>query len=71
MSVPSDHCTTKFGQMKDIDWKVLLPVAGITLVAGIAVGAFVVKPALDKAKAKKLAAKKGGSKSAEGTDKKA
>ncbi len=56
--------------MKDIDWKVILPVAGITLIAGIAVGVFVVKPALDKAKAKKLAAKKGGSKTAEGIAKK-
>lgn len=46
--------------MKDIDWKILLPVAGIALIGGTALGVFVVKPALDKAKAKKLAQKKGG-----------
>lgn len=40
--------------MKDIDWKILLPVAGLTLLAGIATGVWVVKPAMDKAKAKKL-----------------
>lgn len=45
--------------MKDIDWKICVPVGLGILVAGAALGAFVVKPALDKAKAKKLA-KKGG-----------
>ena len=57
--------------MKDIDWKICVPVGLGLLVTGAVLGAFVVKPALDKAKAKKLAKKKGGenkSKS-EGADK--
>ncbi len=44
--------------MKDIDWKICLPVGLGLLAAGTALGVFVVKPQLDKAKAKKLAQKK-------------
>lgn len=57
--------------MKDIDWKICVPVGLGILVTGAVLGAFVVKPALDKAKAKKLAKKKDGeSKSkSEGADK--
>ncbi len=45
--------------MKDIDWKILLPVASIALIGGAALGAFVIKPEWDKAQAKKLAKSKG------------
>ena len=56
--------------MKDIDWKICVPVGLGILVAGAVLGAFVVKPALDKAKAKKLAKKGGENKpKSEGTDK--
>lgn len=44
--------------MKDIDWKICLPVGLGLLAAGTALGVFVVKPAMDKAKAKKSAEKK-------------
>ena len=54
--------------MKNIDWKAVLPITGIGVVAGIAIGAFLVAPKLAKAKAAK---KKDGDKSKEGTAKKA
>ena len=43
--------------MKDIDWKICVPVGLGILLTGAALGVFVLKPALDKAKAKKLAKK--------------
>lgn len=50
--------------MKNIDWKEIWPVLAVgglvATVAGVALGAFVVKPQMDKTKAKKqvLALKK-------------
>ena len=41
---------------KDLDYSALLTVGAVMVVAGIAVGAFYVRPMLDKRKAKKLAA---------------
>ncbi len=43
--------------MKDIDWSTVVPAVLIALLGGAALGTFVVRPAMDKAKAKKLAAK--------------
>lgn len=43
--------------MKDIDWKICVPLGLGLLTAGAALGVFVIKPAMDKARAKKLAEK--------------
>ena len=55
--------------MKDIDWKAVLPVTFAALligaVGGAALGTYVLRPALDRAKAKKEAAK-GSDKSKKG-----
>jgi hypothetical protein len=56
--------------MKDWDWKVLRPAIGISILIGIGLGVGA-KTAWDKAKAKKLVAKKkDGNKSKEDLDKK-
>ena len=52
---------------KDIDKKVLLPGCLLTLIGGVALGAFVVRPQMDKVKEKRnLAIKTGDNKSKEG-----
>lgn len=43
--------------MQDIDWKAVMPVAGIALIAGAALGVFLIAPQLEKARAKDKAKK--------------
>ena len=44
--------------MTNIDWKKVIPIVTVSILAGAALGTFVAAPALSKYKAKKLAAKK-------------